>query len=165
MTYWAVAHVQSQREHFVRQLLMQARYETYMPRIKVRSRISPLFPGYLFVAIADRWYPVIWTQGVIRLLMSGDQPAKLPEKVMNELRKREIGGFIKLPAPVNRLRKGQQVRINRGHFAGQLGLCEGMSSKDRVWVLLSLLGRKVPLELPSRDLEPLNVVPAVAPQQ
>jgi len=175
MSYWAVVQVESQCEHTARLLLMRARYETYMPRImvergptdapprsgalvpKIRSRISPLFPGYLFVRIVDRWYPVISTVGVVRLLMSGDQPARLPEKAMTEIRKREIGGFVKLPSPTNRLRKGQQVRITRGSFEGQTALCEGMSGKDRVWVLLNLMGQKVPVELSGRDLEPLPV--------
>src|SRR4249919_1390052 len=157
MTYWAVAQVESQCEHTVRLLLMRARYETYMPRIKIRSRIAPLFPGYLFVRITDRWYPVIWTVGVVRLLMSGDQPARLPERTMVEIRKREIGGFVKLPSPAAWLRKGQQVRITRGSFEGQTALCEGMSGKDRVWVLLTLMGQKVPVELPGHDQEPLPV--------
>jgi transcription antitermination factor NusG len=128
-----------------------------MPRIKARSRISPLFPGYLFVHIVDRWYPVIWTVGVVRLLMSGDQPAPLPERAMTEIRKREIGGFVKLPSPTNRLHKGQHVRIVSGSFEGQTALCDGMSGKDRVWVLLNLMGQKVPVELPGRDVEPLPV--------
>jgi transcription antitermination factor NusG len=157
MSFWSVVQVESQCEHTVRVLLMRARYETYMPRIKIRSRIAPLFPGYLFVRIVDRWYPVIWTVGVVRLLMSGDQPARLPEKAMTEIRKREIGGFVKLPAPTNHVRKGQQVRIVSGSFAGQSALCEGMSGKDRVWVLLNLMGQKVPVELPGRDVEPLPV--------
>jgi transcription antitermination factor NusG len=155
--YWAVVQVESQCEHVVRLLLMRARYETYMPRIlRARSRIAPLFPGYLFVRIVDRWYPVIWTVGVVRLLMSGDQPARLPEKAMTEIRKREIGGFVKLPSPP-RLRKDQPVRIIRGSFEGQIAIHQGMSGKERALVLLNLLGQKVPVELPSRDLEPLPV--------
>jgi transcriptional antiterminator RfaH len=157
MTYWAVAQVETQREHAVRLLLMRARFETYLPRVKIHGRIALLFPGYLFVRIADQFYSVMWTAGVVRLLMSADQPARLPEKTMTEIRKREVGGFVKLPAPTNRLRKGQQVRITRGNFEGQVALCEGMSSKDRVWVLLNLLGQKVPVELPGRDLEPLHL--------
>jgi len=157
MSYWSVVQVESQCEHIVRLLLMRAKYETYMPRIRVHGRVAPLFPGYLFVRIVDRWYPVMWTAGVVRLLMSADQPARLPEKTMIEIRKREVGGFVKLPAPTNRLRKGQHVRITRGSFEGQTALCEGMSGKDRVWVLLNLMGQKVPVELPGRDVEPLPV--------
>jgi len=156
MTWWVV-QCEAQREHIVRVLLMRAKYETYIPRIKHRSRIAPLFPSYMFVRTAERWYPVMWTAGVVRLLMSGDQPAQLPEKVMHEIRKREIGGFVKLPSPTNRLRKGQHVRITRGSFEGLLAIHQGMSSRERVWVLLNLMGQQVPVELPSRDVQPLPV--------
>jgi transcriptional antiterminator RfaH len=155
MSYWAVVQVESQCEHTVRLLLARAKYETYMPRIKVRGgRILPLFPSYLFVRIVDQFYPVMWTPRVIRLLMSGDKPARLPEKTVDEIRKRQVGGFVKLPSPP-RLRKGQHVRITRGYFEGQIAIYEGMTSKDRERVLLDLLGQKVSVELPDHDLEPL----------
>jgi transcription antitermination factor NusG len=158
MSYWAVAQVESQCEHTVRLLLMRARYETYMPRIKTRSRIAPLFPGYLFVRIVDRWYPVIWTVGVVRVLMCGDHPAALAEDIVTSIRKRERAGFVMLPTPSKRLKKGQNVRISNGSFHGHIGLYDGMSSHECVRVLLDLLGRKVSVELPDRDLEPLPVV-------
>ena len=156
MTWWVV-QTESQREHSVRVLLMRAKYETYLPRIKERGRIKPLFPGYVFVRAGWRWYPVRWTDHVMRLLMSGDQPAQLPDKTVDEIRKRQIGGFVKLPSPP-RLRKGQSVRVVRGSFEGLFAVHQGMSSKDRVWVLLDLLGQKVSVQLPYRDLEPLPVV-------
>ena len=52
MSFWAVVQVESQCEHTVRLLLMRAKYETYMPRIRVHGRVAPLFPGYLFVHAA-----------------------------------------------------------------------------------------------------------------
>ena len=122
-----------------------------------RGRISPLFPSYLFVRSTDRWYPVRWIDHVVRLLMSGDHPAQLPEAVVTSIRKREIGGFIKVPSPPQ-LRKGQHVRVIRGSFEGLLAIHQGMRSRERVWVLLNLMGQQVPVELPSRDLAPLPVV-------
>jgi transcription antitermination factor NusG len=157
LSFWSVVQVESQCEHIVRLLLMRERFETYMPRIKVHGRVWPLFPGYIFVRVIEQFYPIMWTPHVVRLLMAGDQPARLPEKTMVEIRKREIGGFVKLPVPTNHVRKGQQVRIVSGSFEGQTALCEGMSGKDRVWVLLNLMGQKVPVELPGRDVEPLPV--------
>jgi transcriptional antiterminator RfaH len=154
--YWAVVQIESQCEHVVRLLLMRAGFTTYLPRIKHRGRIQPLFPGYMFVRLTDQWYSVVWTIGVIRLLMSGDQPAKLGEKIVEGIRKREVGGFVRLPSPP-RMRKGQTVRIIRGYFEGQIAIYEGMTSKDRERVLLNLLGQSVPVELPSSDLEPLPV--------
>jgi len=32
-----------------------------------------------------------------------------------------------------------------------------MGSRERVWVLLNLMGQQVPVELPSRDIQPLPV--------
>jgi hypothetical protein len=40
----------------------------------------PLFSGYLFVWIFDRWYSIENTIGVIRLLSTGDVPSRVPDK-------------------------------------------------------------------------------------
>ena len=154
---WAVVQCDSQREHAVRLLLMRHAYVTYLPRIKIHSRIVPLFPSYLFVNLdCMRWYPILWTPHVIRLLMSGDQPAKLPEDIVTQIRKREHNGLVKLPNVSPRLKKGQKVRVIRGSFEGQIGLYEGMSGKDRERVLLELLGQVVPVELPGKDILPIQ---------
>ena len=130
MTWWVV-QCEAQREHTVCALLARARYQTYNPRIKHRSRIAPLFPSYVFVRVADQFYPVRWTAHVIRLLMSGDRPAQLPEAVIAGIRKRESGGFVKLPQPPQ-LRKGQHVRVIRGSFEGCLRVlrCRRIAPND-----------------------------------
>src|SRR5262249_34567502 len=156
MGFWAVVQCETQREHAVRLLLMRAGLETYLPRIRVRNRIAPLFAGYVFVRLTPwRWFFVMWTPHVIRLLMSGVQPAQLSEEIVNQIRKREHNGLVRLP--IRRLRKGEKVRILRGSFEGQVGLYEGMSGKDRERVLLDLLGQAVPVELPGKDIAPLIV--------
>jgi transcriptional antiterminator RfaH len=154
MSYWAVAQTEPQREHTARLLLMRANYETYAPRIKQRGRIALLFPTYLFVRVIDRWYPILWTIGVTRMLMSGERPARLPDEIIPSLRKRERGGLIKLPPPGRALKAGQNVKIIRGSFEGHLALYEGQSGRDRERVLLELLGQLVSIELPSADIAP-----------
>jgi transcription antitermination factor NusG len=76
---------------------------------------------------------------------------------MTNIRKREVNGFVKLPMPDRRLKPGQKVRIVSGSFAGQIGLYQGQTSRDRERVLLELLGQAVPVELPGKDIAPLNV--------
>ena len=89
MSFWAVVQCESQSEHIVRLLLMRARYKTYLPRIRIRNRIVPLFPSYLFVRMVQRrWWDVMWTPHVVRLLMCGDRLAQLHEDVVKEIRKR-----------------------------------------------------------------------------
>lgn len=157
MTNWWVVQTETQREHMVRLLLMRANFLTYLPRIKHRSRIAPLFPGYLFVGVADRFYPVLKTVGVVRMLMAGDRPAHLADKVIAAIRDRERGGFVKLPAP-EPIKKGQNIRVLNGNFCGHIGLYDGISGKERARILLQLLGQSVAVELPEKDVALLNVV-------
>ena len=135
-------------------------YPSYFPRIKVHGRIQPLFPAYVFVLIGDKpFYPVRWCPHVIRLLMSGDHPAWVSDSIINEIQRREDeNGLVQLPKPAQRFHKGQQVRVVRGALEGQIGLYENMSGKDRERVLLELLGQTVPVDLPGKDIAPLNVV-------
>ena len=160
MSYWSVVQTEAQKEHTVRLLLMRANFETYLPRIKVRSRIALLFPTYLFVRIRDQFfYPVMWTPHVRRLLLAGDQPARLPDEVIMDIRKREKAGFVRLPQRSNLLKQGQKIRISNGSFSGHIGIYDGMSGKERARVLLELLGRKVSVELKESDFTPLDIAP------
>lgn len=131
---------------------MRARYETWFPMIRQRRRIIPLYPTYLLVNLVQpQWHQISKTPHVIRIIMSGDRPAPLPDSVVADLRKRERDGIVRLPrAP--RLRPGQEVRIIGGSFEGRLGLYQGQSGRDRERVLLEFLGRQVSVELPARDL-------------
>ena len=147
---WIVAQTQTQKEHATRLFLMRLGLETYLPRIKHRGRIQPLFPSYVFVHIADQWYQVRWCAGVTRIIMAGETPATVPETFMTQLRKQERGGFIKLPLP---FKTGQRVRVSRGTFQGRIGIYAGMSSKQRELVLLELMGQSVQVELPAGKLE------------
>lgn len=139
----------------VRLLLMKARFETYAPRIKVRGRSAFLFPAYIFVQIIEQFYPVMWTPHVVRVLMSGDQPARLPVTILDDIRKQERGGFVRIPSRDKMLKKGDNVRISNGSFAGHLAIFDGLRGSDRVAVLLELLGRQVTVELAQKDVAPI----------
>jgi transcriptional antiterminator RfaH len=149
VSYWAVVQTHSRHEHIVRLLLMRLGFQTYAPRIKHHGRIAPLFPSYLFVFITDRWYPIRWCPHVLRLLMSGEQPAPVPDDFLADLRKRERKGFIQLPLP---FKTGQKVRISKGTFAGRIGIYAGMTSKQREAILLELMGRTVQIEMRAGNL-------------
>src|SRR5262245_15792418 len=157
--YWAVAQIESQRERTAADFLAQSGFDCYLPKLKVKQRAVPLFPGYLFVQIVSQWYPVRWSVGVVRLLMAGDMPARLDEKEITALRRREgRDGFVKIPK--YGLQLGQSVRVVKGSFVGHVAIFDGMSGHERSRILLELLGRKTCVELPSKDIVAMDVLSA-----
>jgi transcriptional antiterminator RfaH len=163
MPYWTVAQIESQREKTAADFLKQSGFATYLPQLKLKrsngqpQRIVPFFPGYLFVQIIERWYPVRWSVGVIRLLMTGDHPADVGDDIINAIRRREgRDGFVKIPK--YGLQLGQSVHVVKGSFAGHLAVFDGMAGQDRSRILLELLGRKVLTVLPSQDIVALEPI-------
>lgn len=158
MAYWACAQLETNRERLAIHTLGLAGYPTYAPHTasskRPTSRSVPLFPSYLFVVIEAQWHTARWSPGVIRLVLSGDAPAKVPDKVIAELKSREgADGLIRLPRKPW-LRHGDTVRIVGGAFTGQFGLFDGMKPRQRCAVLLQLLGSLQRVELPKEHITP-----------
>jgi len=138
-------------------------YQVYLPRLLKRRRharrvdtvAAPLFPRYLFVGVdllAQRWRSIQSTIGVTRLVCSGDKPALVPSVVIEALHQREDErGFVRLHQPP-RFAQGDSVRIVDGVFTDCLGLYEGMADRERIAVLLDLLGRKARVVLDAESV-------------
>jgi transcription antitermination factor NusG len=156
MSSWAVVQTTPRHEKLAVKELGNAGFDVYFPQIRFRQngrwRISALFQGYVFIAIGDHWWAARWCRGVLRLLgVDGSTPARLHDSVISEIRKQEKNGFVVLKPRLEKLRKGQQVRIVGGQFSGRIAFYEGQSSHDRERVLLDLLGRQVLVELGQND--------------
>ena len=157
MSYLACAQLEANRERLALHCLSLRGFEVYLPRLRVK-RITParktssqapaLFPGYCFVLIELQWHTARWSPGVLRLVLEGDRPARVPDKVIADLKCRERNGLVELPPPPG-FRCGNTVRITGGLFVGQLAVFNGMRPHERVAVLLQLLGR---VELPKGDI-------------
>jgi transcriptional antiterminator RfaH len=160
MAYWACARLEPQRERLALHCLGLAGFETYFPRLRER-RIShgrrietrpPLFPGYAFFVIEAQWHTARWSMGVIGLIMDGVRPAKVADSVIEDIRSRERGGLVELPKR-EKFKVGEEVRILQGPFTGHLGLYAGMRPRERVLVLLALLGASQRVELADDAVE------------
>ena len=140
--------------------LALAGYQTYYPRLRDRRirhgrrvELRPaLFPGYAFIAVELQWHAARWTAGVINLIMDGVGPARVPDAVIAEIRSREVGGLIEL-APSLPLRRDARVRILRGPFTGHLAIFADMRPRQRVEILLQLLGGEQRVTLAKKDVE------------
>jgi transcriptional antiterminator RfaH len=91
----------------------------------------------------QRWRSIYSTVGVARLVCNGEAPAAVPDGIVESLKSREdTGGFIKLDFRSS-FRPGDKIRVLDGAFSSCFGLFEGMAERERIAILLDLLGRKV----------------------
>jgi transcriptional antiterminator RfaH len=158
MAYWAVAQLVPNRTSLALHMLAQQNFTVYAPKIRelriIRGHktevLSALFPGYAFVLIKLQWHAARWCPGVIRLVMDGMQPAKVPDEVIRQIRDRERNGAIELPRRV--LKRGDRVRILTGPFGGHLAVYASMTAHERITVLLEMLGRQQRVTLADRDV-------------
>jgi transcriptional antiterminator RfaH len=157
-TNWYVVQTQINAEAKAARNLVRQGFEIYLPRYlrrrsharKIERVPSPLFPRYLFVQIdvaTQRWRSIQSTFGVSHLVLQGDDPARVAPEVVDSLRAREDeGGYVKLDER-SKFAPGDKVRVLAGVFAENLGLFDGMADRDRIAILLDLLGRKVRVSL------------------
>jgi transcriptional antiterminator RfaH len=169
MAFWAAARLQPQRERLACLCLALRGYEVYLPRIRLprarhihrnfsRAGTPPpaLFPGYAFIVVELQWSHAHYCPGCIGLVLSGSQPARVPDAVVEEIRGRERGGLVDLPKASSSpaLKPSARVRVRRGPLTGFLGIHVGMKPHERVAVLLQLLGGQREVELARSDVTP-----------
>jgi transcriptional antiterminator RfaH len=153
-TRWYVVQTQVNSETKAAFNLRRQGFDTYLPRClkrrrharKVEITAKPLFPRYLFVSIdrsAQRWRSIQSTFGVARLVSQGDEPAAVPEGVVNAIKAREDeNGYITLDV-LPPFAPGDKVRVLAGAFINSAGLFDSGADQHRVAILLDMLGRKV----------------------
>jgi transcriptional antiterminator RfaH len=161
---WFVAHTQPLKERVAENHLQEQGFQVYCPRYrKIRRHarrttevVSPLFPRYLFVALnleLDRWRSVNGTKGISYLLMNDEKPIWVPECVVQDLKEREVEEGI---VPVTSLvvfAKGDKVRVKEGAFESHIAVFEELDDKQRVQLLLSVLGREARISLSAYAVE------------
>ena len=166
MRRWYVVHTQTQTEKRALWHLQNQGFECFLPSVrslrrharKVEHVLAPLFPRYLFVRLdldSTPWSAINGTRGVVRLVANGFRPTPVPEGVVEDLQARsDMHGIISLSS-FSLFVKGQGVRIKDGIFAGLSGhVAETLEmGRDRIVVLLSLLGTQVRVPLPAYAIE------------
>jgi transcriptional antiterminator RfaH len=159
--FWGVVRSLRKREAFAAERLrMDGGYEVFLPLVQTKRASQPLFPGYLFARIVDRWRSINSTLGVLCLVRTGDCPARCPDREIDSLKAMLDGhGYISLPdrpsAPVKRtIAIGSKVKITGGPFGGWVGLYAGMTTREQELVLLNVLGGQRPVAIASHLIAP-----------
>jgi transcriptional antiterminator RfaH len=160
---WYVLQSKPRKEQWLSTQLDTLDIEVYYPCVHVKkgkSSVStawPYFPGYLFVNVDLEQTGISmlnWIPGSQGLVSFGDEPASVPERLLQKIRQR-VDEINSSEDPFLRgLKPGDQVEIRSGPFAGYSAIfCAHLHGSERVQVLLKLLqDRSVRIGLPLSKL-------------
>jgi len=160
MKRWYAVYTRTGMERMALGNLELQGYAAYLPlRAKERRHArtvdtikAPLFPRYLFVALdmaTDGWRAINGTYGVSYLVTMGERPSAVPSGIVEAIRNRENDeGLVEVaePCPYS---EGEVVAITRGALADQTAIFKCGDDRQRVTLLLSLLGREMEVRLPT----------------
>jgi len=157
---WFAAMTQPQREGVAVENLRRQGFYTFSPLERVVRRharktiatTAPVFRGYVFVRLDPmqaRWRSINGTRGVRSLVTNGDGPLAIkPGIVETLLASTDADGILEFVDP---LQPGMTVRLRAGPFAEQLGVIERLDGRNRLVLLMSLMGGQVRTGV-SRDM-------------
>jgi transcription antitermination factor NusG len=154
MSYWAGAQIRASEHKRIIWRIDRQGFETYLPLCRPSRRstkVVPLFVGYCFIHIVDRWRCLLGTEGVIGLIRAGESPAVVREDEIERIRAQETrDGTIVLP--LTRFQMGEKVRVVRGPLQDRIGVYSGMSARDRIKVLFTMFEQEVSIDLRESDV-------------
>jgi transcription antitermination factor NusG len=110
-----------------------------------------LFPRYLFVWADQKWSEIRATRGVVDFVRMCGEPARVRQSVVDKLiASHDQWGYVRFGP---QFADGDRVRIEaKGVMNGQVGVCRGMSERQRVKVLFTMLGRETEVVMREQDL-------------
>jgi len=158
MSNWYVIYTNPGQEFMASNELKKQNFKIYAPIIKrvvrharkMREEARPFFPRYIFVylnTLQDQWKKINYTRGVKNILTTGEDPAKVPDEIINELRLLENKKGLIKHIQLKSFEKGDKVEILSGPLKGKYGLFDGLNDNSRVRVLLDFMGKSLKVSL------------------
>jgi len=158
---WYLVYTKPRQEMSAQQNLERQNYRVYLPKIwdkpKYKKRKAlPMFPRYLFIHLdqsSDNWGPIRSTLGVVSVVRFGMEPTAVPESLLQAIHAREdSSGVVEYIG--QEFRQGQSIRVKSGLFQGNEGIFLGKNGKERVAVLMQIMGQPARTVLADSEIEP-----------
>lgn len=161
--HWYLVYTKPRMEKVAQENLQRQGYETYLPMLRLTRRrngryynsIEACFPRYLFIHLdtqTDNWAPIRSTLGVAKMVEFGGLPAMVPDALLTSLQTNEDPeGLQQLQEP--ELKKGDRVTVLEGPFAGYQGIYQQHQSKERVAILMDIVGKNTLLTISVHELQ------------
>jgi transcription antitermination factor NusG len=160
---WFAVQTRSRHEMKVKSQLGGKRIDAFLPMLKEVHRWSdrrkvveqPLFPGYVFVRMAERRVEarvsVLKTAGVVRFVGIQGSGIPIPDQQIEAVQTLITSEVSFAPFPF--LRVGQKVRIRGGCLDGIEGILTAQNADRSVVVSVDLIQRSLAIRVSGFDLE------------
>ena len=162
---WYALYTRSHHEEKVYRALLDKSVTTFLPKVETVSRRQdrrkkiwlPLFPGYLFIQIPwdlKSYWEIVRTNGVVKILSVGNQPAPVPEEEIRSIRIVVDSLLPLFPHPF--IKEGDRVVIAAGPLKGAQGLLISRQGKTgKLVVGIELLNRAVAVDIEPEFIQKL----------
>jgi len=164
MNNWYVVQTGPAKEFVAANNLASQNFNIYLPQLKrnitrfncKQTAVKPLFPGYLFVFIdylKDNWSKINYTRGVKKLITLGRNFLPVSRGFVDELKKKEIDGYICL-SKFDNFKRGETCLIKNGIFFNKLCVIDKVYENNKIHIIFNFLGREIKYLVSRDDLEP-----------
>lgn len=156
MKHWLVATYKINEIRTVKNNLSNQSLDYYLPKIVTKKynrnpREEVMFPGYIFINTdVDKYSSVSYTKGIKKILRFGENIAHLADDEIKSIKMIEKSS--RQEPLVQEIQIGQEVNIVRGTLKGNVAEIFSLPSKERVSILLNILGSSTKIDISEKDL-------------
>ncbi len=160
---WYILRTQGQYEKKVAVYLNKLHIKHYLPLINKKriwsDRIKfidfPLFPGYIFIYFHwdSKYSQIIRHSGAVSFIQKENKPAYMSIKDLINLKLIVTEAKEIYSDPDKNFPIGQKVILHCGPLKGVEGTVVRIKNKDKIFVHLPLLNRKISAEIDISDLD------------
>jgi transcriptional antiterminator RfaH len=153
---WLIVQIRPNSSDLAIRNLERQGFETFMPKMKVTIKKENkfinkevfVFPGYAFIGVdlqSSYWTKINSTYGVSKLLSFSNKPSEISLDLIVALKNRYED---KINTIINEnLKKGDTIKFNDGPFTDLVANIESVDAKNRIYVLLEVMGGHRRLEI------------------
>ena len=156
MKYWLVATYKINENKRLESNLLNQNFDYYLPKIKIKKPDSNLkkevlFPGYVFIKARFEDYSLIkYTKGIKKVVKFGKNIPRLTDYEVKSIKSIEKLSNSKPIIP--KINIGQEALVTDGPFKGTLVKIFSLPSKERIEVLLTILGSSRKVSILNKNL-------------
>ena len=154
---WYVIHTKPREEARCYADVTAKGFNSFLPLAREADKTKPLFPRYLFSLVHRNqdWWPLMRANGVSTILSDTfGFPVPVPVDQITAIRDQLVDDTLHIPKAARKasLKAGETVRIIDGAFRGWDGEIVRVSARERVDLLLDMVGRKTKISIQASQL-------------